>query len=225
MTSSLETDTRGCQIFLRYGGAESVCNRSCSSQTGWQDLCCDHARANKGDWIWWETEEERRAEQKEEEEAVLAREEEHFTNWSHFKSTVYRHGWKLQLHPFTSMFRFNSTLFLQLYSAEQLSPDSSLSTLADLSGFSILLNHLSWFGDGVLHLPVWSEGSLTSVLPPLTDKGRGEDGRKRRVWDNENIIVWEEIWSNHWGNEACECPVVWTHLHISFNAAPTLINH
>lgn len=32
-------------------------------------------------------------------------------------------------------------------------------------------------------------------------------------------------WSNHWGNEACEYPVVWTHLHISFNAAHPSINH
>lgn len=73
-----------------------------------------------------------------------------------------------------------------------------------------------------------------SVFPPsmLMDK------QERREVGGDGVGVWpagcgimktslygRRSWCNQRGNEACECPVVWTHLHISSNVAQPLINH
>lgn len=55
------------------------------------------------------------------------------------------------------------------------------------------------------------------------EKRRGKGGEECRIM--KTSLYGRRSWSNHWGNEACECPVVWTHLHISFNAAHPSISH
>lgn len=218
MTGSLKADTRGCQIFVCYGGAETACNRSRSSQTLWQDLCCDHARANKADWIWWKTEEERRAEQKEEEgeEAVLAKEEEGFSSWSHFKSTVFR---RVCTDTTTQIWTCLSRVI-------NVGPPASSGVTLWVCLYFSWSFMFQWFikSPELIRWQWSSSHSSQRSPPPRQTKGGEKMGGREGCRIMKTSLYGRRSWSNQWGNEACDCPVVWTHLHIPFNAAQTLIN-
>lgn len=153
---------------------ESVC-----SQTLWQDLRCHHAPANKGDWIWWETDEARRGE-------ASAAERAGGSTSGQGSGTFLTLISQAQFTDTDANCRFIRSrrclgqipLCFCGFIRQNSGPQTLPSALADLSGFRVFWNHLSWFGDGVLPRP-----DSSRLHPPPADGQR--EGRR---WEQDKGV-------------------------------------